>query len=104
MSRVGRWDEPCKRIIAGEIDIINKESAFANRTKPNKFNNGKAFADKVKDMDIRRSSKKRNQKQKKRKRSNLRQNIAEKTNKRVTDVEELSKENPISQIEYHIIL
>ena len=56
MSRVGRWDEPYKRIVAGDTEIIDKARAFTYSTILNKYNNEKAAADKVnqqvKDMEI----------------------------------------------------
>lgn len=48
MSRVGRWDEPFKRIVAGDTDIIDKVSAFTYSTRLNKYNNSKAAADREK--------------------------------------------------------
>ncbi len=48
MSRVGRWDEPCKRIVAGETEVVDIASAFAYSTRLNKYNNEKAANEKEK--------------------------------------------------------
>lgn len=48
LSRVGRWKEPCKRIIAGETKLIDKVSAFDYSTRLNKRNNEKAAIEKEK--------------------------------------------------------
>lgn len=48
VSRVGRQDEFCKRIIAGETVIVDKAKTFEYATKLNKYNNQKTAVEREK--------------------------------------------------------
>ena len=50
MNRVGRWDEPFRRIVAGDIAIVDSKSAFAYSTALNKFNNDMSATAKLTQM------------------------------------------------------